>query len=611
MLIVHEYKNTKIVKESEGGTGLILGNDLGNYFYLTDEDETRYQGFFYCDYKSIKNDLLVYKIIDSINIGNQGKITEIKNGFFEISRKYENGLNEKYFIPNGYNALCMKTSKKINAEIVLDIRHPYDSRSMGRFYELDIKNECFIIKYTKRRDLSEDGMADKKEYALYLAIKTDTDVYKSINQFFSKYYAKDHKRNSSPWDRFVFKAVEIECKEAVFTIGKTPKEASDLACKVYKNFEKLYQTEVDNIHKKLHFTKISDEEIKMAYLCAQNSIYTMLVETNKKCGAYAGLPWFFQFWTRDEAVSLLEINKLNKELSLDIIESHVKSLTPDGQIPKQRFTGGITDASLKSADSLGWLMDRIGKLNDAGKLPEYMKIDVIEKIEKTIPGLIQKRTVDDLAINYNNETWMDSLERSGERIEIQAGRLRIYNVLHELTGNDQYKILENELKKKVLAKFYENGILLDSPSDKTIRPNAFIAAYLYPNLLSKEQWETCFDKLLDKLFLSWGGISTIETTSNMFIAHDTGENSPSYHNGNSWYWVNNLTALVLYRINPHKYSEFINSIMEASTREILYEGIAGHHSEISDAEKKSHSGCNAQLWSSAMYLEVFDEMLKS
>jgi len=610
MQITHEYKNTKIVKRVDDSVGLILGNDMGNYFYMTDGEETRYQGFFYSDCKNLKNDFSVYKVIDSITMIGSGKLSEIRNGFFEVSRKYESGLIEKYFLPGGHNALCLKTNNAAKAEIILDIRHPYDSRLMGRFYEIEFVNDCALIKFTKRRDSREDGLSDKKEYALYLAIKTDKESYKNIGAFFSKYYPKDHKRNSSPWDRYVYKAIEMEFKEAVFAVGRTPKEALNEALKVYNNFDSLYEKEVENIHRKLKFPKISDEEIKMAYLCAQNSIYIMLVESNAKKGAYAGLPWFFQFWTRDEAISLLEIHKLNKDLAAEIINDHIESITTDGQMPKQRLSGSSENV-LKSADSLGWLMDRINKLNDMKKLPEYLKMEVINKIEKNIPQLIQKRTVDDLAINYNNETWMDSIERSGQRIEIQAGRLKIYSTLFELTKNDQYRILEIELKEKVLERFYENGILLDSPSDKTIRPNAFIAAYLYPNLLSKEQWETCFDILLEKLYLPWGGISTVDKKSSQFIAYDTGENSASYHNGNSWYWINNLAAFVLYKTNAHKYSEYINSIMEANTKEILYEGIAGHHSETSSAEKKSCSGCNAQLWSSAMYLEVFDEMLKS
>ncbi len=605
MQITHQYKNLRITKKTDKNVGLLVGNDIGNYFYLPSGEETRYQGFFYANGKSYKDELSVYKIIDKINILNESEITGVENKFYGVSRNYKDGLTEEYFLPNSHDSLCVKMNRKVSSEIILDIRHPYDSRLLGRFYEIEIKDDCALIKFTKRRNWQEDGSEGKKESTIYLAIKTDKNNYKKIGEFFSKYYAKDHNRNSFPWDRFVYKSIRMEFKQAVFSVGKNPSEAIKEAEYVFKNFDAFREEEKENISHKLKFPKITDEEIKMAYLCAQNSINTLIIEDIKTKGAYAGLPWFFQFWTRDEAISLLEIFKLNTNLAQDIIKSQIELISSDGQIPRQRYG----NPNLQSADALGWLMDRVLKAFDGGALPEYLKSEIMEKIEKSIPGTIKHRTVDDLAISYDNETWMDSLKRNGKRIEIQACRLKIYNALYKLTQNDQYQILEKELKDKVIENFYKDGILYDSPDDLTIRPNIFIAAYLYPELLSEEEWEVCFDKALEKLYLAWGGIATVDISQKEFIPKDTGENSPSYHNGNSWYWINNLCALALYRLNPHKYSKYINSIMEASTNDILCKGIIGHHSEMSSAENQNHEGCNAQLWSSAMYLEVFDEIL--
>ena len=610
MKITHQYKNTKIQKEVDQSIGLVLGNDLGNYFYLTDEEETRYQGFFYADGENYKNELIVYKTIDRINILNNSELTEIKSGFFEVERKYKNKLSEKYFMPSGYNSLCLKTSRKIKAEIILDMRYPYDSRQMGRFYDLEIKKDCALVKFTKRRDWDEDGLGDKKEFTLYLAVKTDQGDYQKVGEFFSKYYKKDDLRNSYPCDRFVYKALEIDFKNAVFSVSKTAEGAIEEAESVFHNFEKLRKKEKENISKKLKPLKISDKEIKMSCLCAQNSICAMMVENNNKKGVYAGLPWFFQFWNRDEAISLLQIYKLNKSLAKETILAQLNIVSSNGQVPKQRFCDSSSNV-LQSADALGWLADRTLKIFNKYKIPNDFKKEVVEKFEKAVSYLIQERTRDDFAISYKNETWMDSLERGEIKIEIQACRLKIYDFLYKLTKNDQYKILREDLRNKVRAKFYVDEILMDSLENKTIRSNVFLAAYLYPELLNKEEWEKCFDKILPKLYLEWGGISSVDKTSDGFIPNDTGENSASYHNGNSWYWVNNLTALVLYRLNPHKYSSYINAIMEASANEILYSGICGHHSEISSAEKQTSSGCGAQLWSSAMYLEVFDEILGS
>ncbi|MCK5123266.1 MAG: hypothetical protein KAQ87_03930 [Candidatus Pacebacteria bacterium] len=609
MQLTHQYKNTKIQKEISGNADLLLGNDLGNYFYLTNGKETKYQGFFYADGKKDKNKLAVYKIIDQIKILGDSKITEIKNSFFEIERKSENNLSEKYFMPDGYNSLCLKTNKKTKAEIVLDVRYPYDSRQMGRVYNIKIEREHTLIKFTKRRNLAEDGLDDKKEFILYLAIKTDRYDYKKIGEFFSKHYQKDEDRNSYPCDRFVFKALEMEFKNAVFSVANSPQKALTEAKYVFDNFKELREKAKKDTYQKIKPLNISDEEIGMAYLCAENSINTLLVKNNNKKGAYAGLPWFFQFWHRDEAISLLQIYKLDKNLAQEIILAQLKTVSENGQIPRQRFFDA-EQMKLQSADALSWLTERMFKISHRYKLPDDFKIDIIKGLEKTVSNLIQRKTINELAGSEKSETWMDSLNRDGARIEIQAGRLRMYNFLYKLTKNDQYQILEKELKAKVREKFYQGGILFDGPNDKTIRPNIFLAAYLYSELLNKEEWELCFDKILPKLYLEWGGLSSVDTTSSEFISKDTGENNASYHNGNSWYWINNLAALVLYKSNPHKYSEYINSIMEASTNEILYNGIAGHHSEVSSAKKQTSAGCGAQLWSGAMYLEVLDEMIQ-
>jgi len=610
MKIVSKYTNIKIVKEAEVGTGLILGNNFGNYFYLTDSEETRYQGFFYANGRNYKDELEVFKIIDGINIVNRGEVDEIQNNFFEVERKYKNGISEKYFLPDGFNSLCLQINKKVTAQVVLDMRYPYDSRESGRFYDVKFTEECVLIKYTKYRNENEDtGSVDKKEFTLYLAIKTDKNKFGKIEKFFSKYYEKDFKRNSFPYDRFIYEAINIEFKKAVFSVAKTPKKAIEEVNEVFNNFKKLNNKGQD-IYEKLKIPQISDEEIKMACLSAQNSVHSMMVENYNKKGAYAGLPWFFQFWHRDEAISLLQIYNLNEDLAKEVILAQIKFITKDGQIAKKRFYK-MDNNELSSVDALGWLANRIIKLDKKHNFSEDLKTEIISKFEQAVVFLIQKRTSGDgLAISQKNETWMDSLEREGERIEIQACRLNIYRLLYKFTKNDQYEILEKELKSKILEKFYVDGVLRDGSDDGTIRSNIFLMAYLYPELLDSEKWEVCFDKILPKLFLQWGGIASLDVTDSNFISEDTGENSLSYHNGNSWYWINNLTALVLYKTNPHKYSDYINKIMEASTNEILYKGIAGHHSEVSSAEKQTSSGCEAQLWSSAMYLEVFDEILK-
>jgi glycogen debranching enzyme len=152
--------------------------------------------------------------------------------------------------------------------------------------------------------------------------------------------------------------------------------------------------------------------------------------------------------------------------------------------------------------------------------------------------------------------------------------------------------------------------LADGAEDDAIRPNVFIAAYAYPELLSKKEWIACFDQILPRLWLDWGGISTIDVSHPFFVANHTGENSKSYHSGDSWFWLNNLAALVLFAFDKKKYKNYIQHVLKASTQEILYEGVVGHHAELSGASEFKPAGSLVQAWSAAMYVELIEELFR-
>jgi hypothetical protein len=448
MLVTHQYKNTKIQKEIDRDASLILGNNLGNYLYLAGQNKTKYQGFFYADcvdrkMENEKNALEIYKVIDEINILGEGDVVGIKNKFFKAEKERESKLIEEYFLPDDCNSLCFRTNKKVKAEIILDVRHPYNLNGAGKFYSIEIKEDCALIKFAKDTSGQKNILENKEEFILYVAIKTDQDKYKKLEKFFSKYYKKDQERNSYPWNVFVYKALEMEFERAVFSISRNPDDAVKEAEMVFNNFEKFQNKKKSVVYKKLKPLKVSDTEIKMAHLSAQNSLLTMIVENKSVKGEYAGLPWFFQFWSRDEAISLLEICKLDRKLAEHIILSQLDAISYDGQIPNLRSCK-LKDKNVKSADALGWLADRILKIINKNELPEDLKIDIAEVFEQVVSSLIQNKTDDDLAMNLKNETWMDSIERSGARIEIQAGRLRIYDLIYNLTKNDQYKIFNTK-----------------------------------------------------------------------------------------------------------------------------------------------------------------------
>ncbi|MFT4311461.1 MAG: amylo-alpha-1,6-glucosidase, partial [Candidatus Woesearchaeota archaeon] len=140
--------------------------------------------------------------------------------------------------------------------------------------------------------------------------------------------------------------------------------------------------------------------------------------------------------------------------------------------------------------------------------------------------------------------------------------------------------------------------------DFSVRPNVFLAYYFNKDILSKAEWERSFDKVIDVCYLSWGGFSSVSKNDSRFKSFHTGMSNESYHNGDSWFFVNNIAAICMFDLNKEKYSKYVNRIFEASLFERDNFGFLGVCAEISNADSLSSKGCFCQAWSEATLFEL-------
>ncbi|MFQ5475331.1 MAG: amylo-alpha-1,6-glucosidase, partial [Candidatus Nanoarchaeia archaeon] len=360
-------------------------------------------------------------------------------------------------------------------------------------------------------------------------------------------------------------------------------------------------------------------ENDFAKLAAMNSALSFRQDATYK-GLYAGFPWFHQFWSRDELVSLKAFMDIGDySFVKQVIFRYLEQIRDDGRLPNR-----FPHADLGSADSIGWLFKRIddylNALEKSRCLPRFLSFDELVRIknraEQVAYRILHCHSDDSLIINKGNETWMDTTvqagnPRDGARLEVQALQLCIYRVMRRLCKITDDKMgmklaegFEKELKSAVRKSFWNGSYLKDGVDDDTIRPNIFIMYYICPDLLTKKEWNNCFDHILPKLWLDWGGLATIDKNSGRFCEETGGTTSSSYHDGDSWFWINNLAALCLKKHSWIRYRKYIDAIKKASVEEILWKGMLGHHSEISSADHLSSHGCFAQAWSAAMLLEL-------
>jgi len=596
---VHSLGNHEIEKKAKGDIRFLVTNRKGGYFCFANKDKSRYDGLFFFDDK-------MYKVIESLHMIDFPKVSKIINKFYEIEKSCGD-ITETFFMPHYYNSLVYEINKTSTIEVVLDAKESYDQRKWGRFYSIWQEGDKVIVKFVKKTDAREDSFDGKEEYSLFLVLKFE-GMFKKVEEWEKRDYEFDKKRNSRPYERYVFSALTLKTNKVVLSFSKNKEKAKKEADYIFRNIEKLRKKQKEYYSILLKSKKSIKNNVLMAYSCAINSLDSLIVDDE---GIFAGLPWFFQFWTRDESISLKAVMlQGNFNLAKNILFRHLRSVLHDGKLPTK------PNSLLRSADSVGWISKRAENLvyilKNKKILKKYFTKSEIkrikERIEHSLDFLIKYHARENLVFNNAKETWMDSLQRDGFRIEIQAMQLSMYKLMHELTNNRIYQELESDLKKEVRKKFWNKKYLADGLDDFTIRPNIFIAAYMYPELLTKKEWITCFDNVLKRLWNSWGGVSTVNKKSELFISEHTGEINKSYHNGDSWFWINNLAAICLYRLDRKKYKKYIDKIIEASTKEILWNGAIGHHAELSSSKELKSEGCLAQAWSAAMYIELINEI---
>lgn len=652
MEAIHSLGVLSLKKSLNEDAGFLLSNKKGSYCSFFSSPSSRYSGLFYFDEKAMQ----MYRVIENIELAEDNTVNSLKNGFYFAERR-KNDIVESFTMPAGLSSLVYELSAENDINLVLDCKGSYDNREFGRYYSVSEEDGCAIVKFAKKTDRREDSSHNVDEFSLYLAIKGGKMPLQKDGTWIERYYLADERRNSPPFKRYVYKAARLRGTRFVFSVSKSRNDAISECNHVFSNAEEIKKAEKESFFdllKKEHIKKIiSDKsickEIKVAYANACNSLSKLAV-SNKNFGVFAGLPWFFQFWARDSLISIKALSNINNDTAKKILFGSLIKINGDGRLPN--LAGMHKSTSSGNADAHGWLFLRCkelaeeiskskesinsikesirlikGSASDYGSINEHIKrcgfairkkeegyhkmlYEIESSLEKSLNGLVKLHTKNGFETNEKLETWMDTEfaddAREGSRIEVQALRLSMYRLMFHLTQAHKYGAMENLLKGRVKNSFWNGKVLADGLGDFTIRPNIFIAAYAYPELLTGKEWEICFENALKNLWLDWGGLSTIDKSNALFTGTSTGEGIKSYHRGDSWFWINNLSALVLSRINKIKFKKQIQKIIEAGTEEILWKGCIGCHSELSSAKQLESGGCWSQAWSSAMFIEMVD-----
>ena len=613
--IVHEFKGKRIEKEVEIDN-FLLSNNIGGYVSFSNKPVSKHQGLVLYD------GLEHFELIDNLLI--KKDLKKIINHFTHVEREYSDGIKDKIILPEGYNALIYELNKDQDINVMLDFRKVDDMRQFGRYYDIYEEDGDIIIHFIKKTDSREDATHDQEEYDIYLILRSHKEEhgacdYDKIGAWIKEDYSYDERRPYMPAPRYVYHALDIRCHKLICAFGTTKSAAKDELNKLVSHYDDLVK--MNKRKKKLsgYFKRSWPSESDFARLAAVNSMLTLRNDAAYD-GIYAGLYWFRQFWSRDELISLKAFIRMGDYAFVkQVLFRWLGMIQDDGRLPNR-----YPAADIASSDSIGWLFKRIDDfitaLEKSRCLSHHLSFEDLvfmkNKAEKAAYSILEKYSDASLITDKGNETWMDTsvqagVPRDGTILEVQALQLALYKTMKRLckiTGDDigvkLASTFERELRFEVRREFWTGFYLKDSPTSDIIRPNIFIVYYVYPGLLSKKEWTTCFDTVLPKLWLDWGGLSTIDKSHPIYQPRHLGEGSISYHQGDSWFWINNLAAYCLRQHANFRYRKYIDTIKNMSIFEILWNGMPGHHTEVSSAEKMESFGCFAQAWSAAMLLEL-------
>jgi len=437
MKITHSLNPKKEISRDVEESSFLISNKKGDYLWMHGSPQSRYEGWF-CRFSEN-----LYRFIETIEVEDGGSIMEIVNGFNHIERKREN-IEELFYLSESSHGFVYELNEKRKVNVFFDVREAYSSEDTPD-YKFEKRGDFLIIDFGG---------------SFFLSIRCENG--ENIKEIVHRHYSFDEKRGSRPFKKNVYKGVSLYGKKFVFTVAESRNKAFAEARKIFLKNVFHENEEIDN-------------------LCAKKSLSGLLVSEEGIC--CAGFPWFFQFWPRDAAISLKSIIDIDpeegKKIFFRLLESGLKK-GPGGAI---------------NIDAAGWTFKRIKDILPLVDTGEKEKIR--RSLKKYMEELLWSFSEEKLMVNKAYQTWMDSLERSGARIEMQAMKLNMYKSAAALakkkTEKVFYKQLEKEMKKQVKEAFYDGENLYDGyyPSkkilDKTIRPNIFIAASIPQQLRYKEE----------------------------------------------------------------------------------------------------------------------------
>lgn len=631
----------------------LLTNSKGDFLNLgVSSNSCKYQGFNVCKSSTVE----IFKFVESIfpvgvdvdkvsYFGNRversfkSKFTEELNYTYsddETPSDYLDSTNnffskdksctkDSFFVGPTGGLIYEISNFEGTLNIDLDMKKKNDFNKSGRDYKTFTEDGVVYVEFTKNNG--------KYSYKQFLGVKAQNFAYDLVEKFVTKHY-EFTRLQKSDWKWSVYRLMQVNIlnnKKLFFGCGFSLDEVKsqiELLEKHQIEVEDISNNETLNFFENIsniNFEKPLSEKVKVAYDLSCAACYKFLnVELKNKyvgIGSFAGYPYFSNVWARDDIFGLRALINLGEVgLVKSRIDFYLKNIDSK--------TGGLKNLLSRDNESNCDIVFLLGKriedflyyLIDRDELHKVYSNDelllIYRKLNSSFLNIVKYNwDFDNELIKVKNlngfrDNCFDKFPLNVQVLFLSFSSFMAF--LGKIVGSDmdveKFLDFENLLKLKIKSSFVRGGNLYSSLSLEKITYDVFSAYYFFPDLFLRSEWEEIIDKSLMVLKNDWSGISSLSSEHKDFIDTHSGFDRKSRDLGDSFFYMNNLTAICLNDLNENKYRKIISSILSSSTHDVLECGSIGFSSELSSSVEKTSEGNLAHLTSSTSFVEMIDKL---
>ena len=400
---------------------------------------------------------------------------------------------------------------------------------------------------------------------------------------------------------------EVDSGEEVSIIFACGKNEAEAMCNFA--YTKNSLVEIKKEPEKLLASNIKTgiKEIDEIFKKSVFGLEKLKVETEAGFGYVAGYPWFIQFWGRDLGWMIPAIVDYgNFEDARKTLMTLMKFQSKEGEIPNFISLNGSPTYGSIDATPL-WIISSAYYIQNSGDL-EFLK-ESKKNILKAF-GWCMSKTDDGLLEAGKRETWMDTLDRDGKPVEVQAiwyECLLSLKKLSEILGEDLIDFSYIEEVKEKIEKFWNPiyNLYFDRMKWK-FRDERKTINSIFPVFfkISKNPLKV-LEKIESEEFTSPFGVRSLSK-------NDLDFNPLGYHTGSVWSWITGLAACAEFEYErPEKGLEYLKILSKMFDKNCLGSLDEAWNSENGDPVLLKEIGYEPagffQGWGFASVIRCIDE----